>query len=515
MVVLIPQAMTSEDNNKAEMYLKGKYDYSVSGDKIMVPAEKAYAIRGELFAAQALPKDTTVAFAELVKANNPFKTSESNAREWNYATQETLTRMLRYFPYIEDGTVIISRGERAGIGRDAVPSSASVTVKVRNNDPLTGNQVISIVDMIRGAVSGLRREDVHVTDGQRAYPVPSGDTPMPSNLLEYKKAIEDDLTRKLYIMFSHIPTVKIAVNAVPDLSTKTTGETRYDPKVVKAAQRETTKATSTTDGSTNGGEPGGKPNIGMVADSAGGTGHKTSSTTDDETVENVVKVGETHVSTVAPPGTELKSLTASISIPRSYFLAAYRRINHDPKVDPDDKKLQEEVIDAEVKRWQISAKDAIGADHINVDWFDDTIIVAPVTPVAAGLGATSITGLMSQYAKQGALAMVALLALGMMLMMVRRAVPSTAGSDVDPGVFFGGNGNGKAGARKRKSDAGQMDVSDDVFGEANAGEAVLTGIELDDETLQSRKMVDEVSTMIKENPENAASLVKRWMTKSA
>ena len=41
----------------------------------------------------------------------------------------------------------------------------------------------------------------------------------------------------------------------------------------------------------------------------------------------------------------------------------------------------------------------------------------------------------------------------------------------------------------------------------------LTGIELDDETLQSRKIVDEVSTMIKENPENAASLVKRWMSK--
>ena len=61
MVVLIPQAMTSEEINRAEMYLKGKYDYQVSGDKILVPAEKAYAIRGELFAAQALPKDVTVA----------------------------------------------------------------------------------------------------------------------------------------------------------------------------------------------------------------------------------------------------------------------------------------------------------------------------------------------------------------------------------------------------------------------------------------------------------------------
>src|ERR1035437_7459032 len=67
MVVLIPQAMTSEEINQVEMNLKGKHEYQVQGDKILVPAEKAYAIRGELFAAQALPKDTTVAFAELIK----------------------------------------------------------------------------------------------------------------------------------------------------------------------------------------------------------------------------------------------------------------------------------------------------------------------------------------------------------------------------------------------------------------------------------------------------------------
>ncbi len=60
----------------------------------------------------------------------------------------------------------------------------------------------------------------------------------------------------------------------------------------------------------------------------------------------------------------------------------------------------------------------------------------------------------------------------------------------------------------------QLEAADDVFGEANQGDAVLTGIELDDETLQSRKMVDEVTTMVRENPENAAALVKRWMAKS-
>ena len=133
----------------------------------------------------------------------------------------------------------------------------------------------------------------------------------------------------------------------------------------------------------------------------------------------------------------------------------------------------------------------------------------PDVVVAASGMAGGIAGI-TQYAKQGVLALIALGAMGMMLMMVRRAVPAGA-EDVDTGVFFG------TGGKRKKKGGGQdvesLEASDDVFGEANQGEAVLTGIELDDETLASRKMVDEVSTMIKENPENAAALVKRWMTK--
>lgn len=219
---------------------------------------------------------------------------------------------------------------------------------------------------------------------------------------------------------------------------------------------------------------------------------------------------------ILPPGTEIKSLTASISIPRSYFVSIYRsRVAHDPKADPDDDKLQP-TIDVQLKRGGAQVKNTIGAktdDQIHVDWFDDTIAahttdIALASTVASG----SIPGLVSQYAKQGVLGLVALCVLGMMLMMVRRAAPGGGSADIDPSVFFGGGGGGGKGKRKA-SDPNSLDSGEDVFGEASSGEAVLTGIELDDDTLQSRKMVDEVSVMIKENPENAAALVKRWMSK--
>jgi len=512
MVVLIPQAMTPEEINQAEMALKGNYDYQVSGDKILVPAEKAYEIRGKLFAQQALPKNTTVAFAELVKSNNPFMTDANSARQWNFATQETLTRMLRYFPYVEDGTVIISRGERSGLGRDAVPSSASVTVKVRNNEGLTSNQVVAIVDMIRGAVSGLKREDVHITDGQRVYHAPSGDTPMASDMLAFKKAIEESLAAKLYTMFSGYGDVKIAVNVVPDLSTRKTDEVRYE-KPLKTPLQETSKESATSEGSAAPSEPGVKPNVGMGT--SGGSGQKSTSTTTDSTTNNAVRFPETHVESVAPAGTEIKEMTASISMPRSYFVAIYRRQTHDQKADPEDLALKD-VMDTQIKAAVLRAKNAIGAktdDQIRVDWFDDTIALHPMEAAVAGTFANgSMTSFLALHAKQAVLGFLAVGVLGWMLMMVKRAVPGTEGASVDGSVFFGGSGGGGKG--KRKSEPGNMDVSEDVYGEAGSGEAVLTGIELDDDTLQSRKMIDEVSTMIKENPENAASLVKRWMSKN-
>ena len=520
MVVLIPQAMAPDEINRVVMYLKGKYEYQVEADKVLVPSEKAYAIRGELFAAQALPKDTTVAFSELIKSNTLWDTNEQQSRKWNYATQEVLTKMLRYFPYIEDGTVVIARGEKQGIGRDAIPSSASVTVKVRNNEGLTGNQVTAIVDMIRGAVPGLKREDVHVTDGQRVYHAPSGDTPMPTDLLAYKKSIEDELTRKLWIMFADVGNIKIAVNVVPDMTSRVRDDTQFNPKVVKAVKSETTRETTSSEGSGNGGEPGVKSNGTASATDAGAGRPRSAQSSNDATSTYENYVSRTEEKAVLAPGTEIKDMTASISLPRSYFLAIYRRIAKDPKADPEDDKLQP-VIDTQLKQAQARAKNTIGAksdEQIRVDWFDDTIVLKGLDASGSGAGLASsgsIASMVSQYAKQAVLGAVALAVLGMMLMMVRRAVPSTAGNDIDPSVFFGNSGGGSGGGkgRRKKDDPAALDVGDDVFGEAGEGDAVLTGIELDDETLQSRKMVDEVSLMVKENPENAAALVKRWMQK--
>jgi flagellar M-ring protein FliF len=517
MVVLIDQPMSPQEINKAEMHLAGKHSYKVEGDKILVPADEAFAIRGELFAAQALPSDTTMAFTELVKANTMFTTDRNSERQWNVATQVTLSRMLKYFPYIESGTVIVVPGQRSGIGRDAASPTASVTVKVKNNEALSTRQVDAIVAMVAGSVSGLKREAVNIIDGQRSYRVQSADAALPSDLLEYKKAIETDLTQKLLVMFGEIPNVKIAVNAIPDLRQRSQQSEKYDPKgIAKAEVQETRRTSSSNESTAPRAEPGVKPNVGVVADSGSSANHSTSTTTSDTTAQTAVRFDKTTENITFQPGAELKELTASISLPRSYFVSIFRRMTKDPKADPEDEKLKP-IIDEQLKFASLRAVKTIGApseDSVRVDWFDDTL--APATPEIAVAGSGfggNAAGFVSQYAKQFVLALFAIGVLGMMLMMVKKSVPAGAGADIDPSVFFGNAGAGAAAAGRKRGTTGNMDTGDDVFGEANQGDAVLTGIELDDDTLASRKMVDEVSTMIKDNPENAAALIKRWIAK--
>jgi flagellar biosynthesis/type III secretory pathway M-ring protein FliF/YscJ len=96
----------------------------------------------------------------------------------------------------------------------------------------------------------------------------------------------------------------------------------------------------------------------------------------------------------------------------------------------------------------------------------------------------------------GALALVSLF---MVSMMVRRAAPAPLPAPV-PAVET---------PRAETISAGEA-----VAGEVGAGISALIGQELDDEQLEANQMIDQVSTMVKENPDAAAQLIKRWLNRS-
>ncbi len=530
-VQLVAQPLSTTQIAKMRQHLEGVFPYEVQGDEILVPASKLYEIQGALAADRALPHDMTAAFDRLASQNTIFNTGRTNSRLWNYAREQVLGKIIGHFPYLHDATVLISRGNAQGLGTPAVPSSATVSVVTRSGRELSESQVLAIVATVQGAVSGLRRQDIHITDGQRAYEAPAGNMPMPTDLLAFKTALENDFRNKLLQQLSYLGDVKIAVNVVPNMAMRKIVSRTYNPKgVVSADTQDTSRTHKQTDMPPTGGQPGVQPNVSAVAGPSypGGAMQRKSSTNDSKNTTSV-RFDKQVLAETEAPGSTMKNVTASISIPRSYFVSIYRQRTGKAKAHPrTTDPAFASLITTIINRIQLQAMNTIGAttpQQVQVDWFDDAV---PARAMYAGKskvphsGGGELAGMVSHYGKQALLAGLACGALGIMLMMARRGAPSTAGLDVDLSVFqnagipagrSGGARSGGSGSSGRGTVNDPLIVGDDFIGEAGEGGTVLTGIELDDETLKSRKMVDEVSTMIRESPENAAALMKRWMTK--
>jgi len=59
-----------------------------------------------------------------------------------------------------------------------------------------------------------------------------------------------------------------------------------------------------------------------------------------------------------------------------------------------------------------------------------------------------------------------------------------------------------------------LDGREPVAGEVAEGNAMLDAMELDEESVKTQQMLDQVSTLVTENPDAAASLVKRWLNRT-
>lgn len=92
----------------------------------------------------------------------------------------------------------------------------------------------------------------------------------------------------------------------------------------------------------------------------------------------------------------------------------------------------------------------------------------------------------------------ALMSLFMVSMMVRKGTPATITLPPAPAASAG---------------SPVLSSGESLVGEAIAGGTTLDGMELDDEAVRAQQVLDQVSTLITENPDAAANLVKRWLNR--
>jgi flagellar biosynthesis/type III secretory pathway M-ring protein FliF/YscJ len=195
--------------------------------------------------------------------------------------------------------------------------------------------------------------------------------------------------------------------------------------------------------------------------------------------------------------------SVSVDIPRSYLVMLYKKRQPDSGTqNPDDATLAP-ILKEETDKAHHVAINTLGLKPINdvyVTSYDDEIEMPVSTAMAAAIsdhGPSAVSSLLGAHGRELGIGALAAISLFMVTMMARRggssvSVPASAAAM-----------NAYAGA---KAEEAAMAVG--------SSENALEAVELDDEAMKAQQVVEQVSTMVKQDPDAAATMIKRWLNRT-
>ncbi|MGE5609140.1 MAG: flagellar M-ring protein FliF C-terminal domain-containing protein, partial [Bacillota bacterium] len=443
-----------------------------------------------------LPRDMRAGFDDIASKMNPFASRSQQDAILNQARQSALAEVMRRWKEVRDAVVIIDPTRERG--PNGVEPSAMVNLTLRSSEKPERRLVNAAANVVAGAVANLKCERVKVVINGQSYRVQSlDDTGATASGDEYLDQVQrgeqyyrDKILRE---QLSHIEGAQVSVSVKPNLGRKETVTHKFDPKTVKAtpvSEESLTEDTKSSQKAT--GEPG------IVSNSPldlgeGSSGDSSSGTTEKTKTDYVVDAEKTDVKSWDPGG-NVDVTGASVFIPRSYFNQVYKTRTRST-TDADDATLKP-IIEAELASLKPGIKKCLGLaadDALHMDAYTD---VAPLAMAAPQAASASVSLLVTDHAKEIALGALAIVSLFMMVTMVKKNSP--------PPVV----------APPPAPKPSMLPHSEEAVGEAVESNAVLDGMELDEEAVKSQQMVQQVSSLVGEDPDAAAAMVKRWMNRS-
>ncbi|MBL0922064.1 MAG: hypothetical protein IBJ10_08035 [Phycisphaerales bacterium] len=512
MVELLPMD-SPEAQAQAAAFLKerGIQHRMGPGGKVLVPVGMQSVLFAQLGQEGRLPDDTSLLFSNLA-AKTSWTWSAADKKQFELiALQNELSKVIGQFRGIRKASVIIDVPAPSGLGMAARKPTASATVFTASGGPISQDTVDAVANLIASARAGLEIDSVRVIDGSNNQQRRARNEELSgaSTYLEHAAKVEDRTRDRLLSLLGYIPGVVIAVNAQVDVR-RTVSETQRvleaGKGTVTAPKRETTEE-RTESAPIAGAEPGVRSNIGLDINRLGVTQQTFSEKRADAEMET--QFGRSTERVVDPRGMPLK-INATINIPRSYFAALWRAENAGATAEPADADLQPlaqremDRIRADVQPQVDSSagapEGAGAAGEVVVSMIPDLqrLIGGGLEGAAqAGSlgGVATLAAPITGAVKTVALGALAVVALAMMLLMVRKASRSEPLPTPEELV-------GVPPTLQRGSD---------VVGEADEADSALAGIELSDDHIKSRKLLEQVEDLVKANPDDTAVLLNRWI----
>lgn len=475
--------------------------------RVMVPPGTRNLALASMAEAGKLPDDTAVLFNSLIDRQKWTNSREQNEQLYTIALQNELSRIVSTFKSVRSASVILDVPRPVGIGAATREPTASATLFMRNGQPLTQGTVDAVAALVSSARAGLDIRNVRVIDGThgRQFSASSADEFAATTYLEHQTAVENKMRAKLLELLSYIPGVIVAVTADVDVARENSQTTLYrsadEGGTVSLLGHETSRS-QTQKPAVRGAESGLRSNVGADINRGSGGGSTFESNETETTMDN--RVGSVVTERTDPKGMATR-LGVSVNVPRSYIVQAIKAGNPDAGDPTEEDVLRKfDEIKAEINKSVIPhVKTERSEGEVNVG-----LIPIDTGPVGGGVDGAS-AGLLGGLASGGGLlglgggivdkAMLVLLAvvsLGLMFTMVRRAGKEAKLPTADELVGI----------------PPPLETRSDVIGEANETDAPMTGIEVGEGDMAREKMLLQVQEMVKQNPEGASRLVNRWIS---
>jgi flagellar M-ring protein FliF len=488
----------------------GLSHYELEGSRVRIPNANKAEYVAALAENQALPANFSDYFTQQASGVSVFESKDQSALRWRVARQQELALIISSMRGIAKAQVIYDETQKTGFPR-RTEKTATVAVQATGSAELEPHQVKAIRQLVSGAVAGLSFQNVTVTDlnTNKNYGG-GGDGQLASAdenaYLDYKSSYERQWVDKIQKALAFVPGAVVTVDVELSKETVLQEDTvTIDPKPVTISSN-TTEKSSTNRRPGPGGRPGvgGQNGVANQQASIGGAGGGDSTT--EETSESIERLGGHGrlVKSTAP--LVPKKVTAAIGVPSSYYAQIWKERNPTPagqEAKPPDVQqftaIEQEVIKkVEDMVVNLIPKLQPGEDKyplVTVKTFQHLAAPPATEP---GIAQTAAAWASDNWSTLGVLLLGA-----MGLVMLRgmlKAKPSTAGPSGSPAT---------AGVAEMPRLAVVSEDTDEKANTTAAGEASAAPRRRFANAGANIK--DELASMVRENPDAAASILRSWI----
>jgi flagellar biosynthesis/type III secretory pathway M-ring protein FliF/YscJ len=499
MVPLLDQPISGDDAAQLTQAVRAAgINVRIVGDRVMVPSERQEDALAAAGWARALPSNSKSGFDEMIQKIGPFETETKTEAMLNRAREMTLARMVSGFPGVSKADVMINDKSRRKIGGGGdIEPSATVIVTTRGSGDLRMKQLVEAAGAaVASATPGLAPARVSVIVDGRKYRAPQESADYASAELYDQIAQQEKYYSQKIEGVLQMSNVLIAVNVSIDTESRNEHRETFDPN--RVVQKETSSYTETLESAQPAAasqEPGAQANVGLPSEEASPPQTATS-TTEKNRTEMAVYPSKS-IETVNKPSGGVRVVSAAVRVPFSYFVTRYKATNSSAQ-EPDEKTLKP-MVDTELASIKTHVMKATGLkseDDVSVDAYWEAVPVLAAADAVEMTTAASVGSMVTSHVKEIAIGALAVVSLFMISMMVKKGTPVPI--LVPPMELH---------------EAPPLAADEDIAGEVGEVGAMLDGMELDDDAIKAQQMVEQVATLVKENPDGAANLVKRWLNK--